>query len=434
MNKLDFFTPVRYDGQEKNIKHQEKNIKHHIFEGIEDYFSLEGKLLQEGIDINDGTVSKVKSCMKTILQRKEEGGVHLYNSTGNHRVFSLDTEPGLVFKMNDSKNVQTLRGGDSMIARYQIMISAKTVCRTHELGLLVIPNAKLFTVNADGEDYDIIAEKKVDINPDESSQEELFEEHADSLNETIRQLTVFIAKTGFSDVEWRNIPVLNDSQDENGNRKIALIDIEEMSSPATGLFGGFLRRGLVECVNEEQGEIVVNEAKKHLSWSSSLGESAERSLKRRKAELESGKQLKQFYETKGIVSGKEPIQVDVDSLGLDLTEEGQIDCRCRGQFSKLKWEKKTVTLRDVAEEVIAKMNSLIQQSADGKSVKGKRYFVLGTNAKPFNQYLNLPSSKFFITEEAEKQLWLRRIIQALIDKAHIFKLDKINGHGYFVQA
>ena len=39
-----------------------------------------------------------------------------------------------------------------------------------------------------------------------------------------------------------------------------------------------------------------------------------------------------------------------------------------------------------------------------------------------------------ISEEKEKQLWLRRIVAALIDKGHIFKLDKVTGHGYFIQA
>lgn len=199
--------------------------------------------LQKGIDINQSTVTKVQSCMEKILKREEGNGVKLYTSQNNHRVFSLESVPNLVFKMKASKNVKTVGQDDSMKARYNMMIDSKRICRVHQLGLLVIPNAKLFTVQYEGEDYEIIAEQKVDIDPYESQQQKHFEDHADSLNEAIRQLTVFIAKTGFSDVEWRNVPVINNSLDKSGNRKIALIDIEETKGAELGFLGMY---GLTE--------------------------------------------------------------------------------------------------------------------------------------------------------------------------------------------
>ena len=51
------------------------------------------------------------------------------------------------------------------------MLYAQTVIRTHKLGLLVIPHAKLFTVNVKGKKQEILAEEKMDINPYESAQE-----------------------------------------------------------------------------------------------------------------------------------------------------------------------------------------------------------------------------------------------------------------------
>jgi len=83
------------------------------------------------------------------------------------------------------------------------------------------------------------------------------------------------------------------------------------------------------------------------------------------------------------------------------------------------------------------MNSLIQQTSDEKSVQGYRYFVLDTNNTFLReyQYFGLPPGKSFNpSKEEEKQRWLPRIIQALIEKGHIYKLDKVNGHGYFIQA
>lgn len=490
MDKLGFFTPVRFDGQEKGIKH-------HLFEGVEGYFSLGGvkayvvlnkivdgsqevelkyasesktekmilgaikvvsymtciiplmmlvtkaifrathkfhvisaaEVLQEGINISDATVSKIRSCMKNILLNKEGDGVHFYKSGDNHRVFSLDAEPELVFKMS-SNNVRFSGSSSAIKARYQTMVSAKTVCMTHYLGLLVIPNAKLFKVDG----LDIIAEKKVDIISDESAQEKNFEDCANRLNEAIHQLTVFIVKTGFSDVEWRNIPVIENIPD--GNCKIALIDIEEMEGAKTGLFGGIFRRGLVGCVNEEQIDIVIEEARKY----GLVDEAAVQRVKSyRLEELQSDKQLKQYYKTRNIEKGKEPIQVDVDSLGLDLTEEGQIETPTKIETDdaiEIIMDLKTVTMREVVKDVIKKMNGLIQESSDEKSVKGKRYFVLDTGRGPFHRYnrLGVPPNAVYISEEEEKKIWLKRIIQALIEKGHIFKLDKVNGHGYFVQA
>jgi len=189
---------------------------------------------------------------------------------------------------------------------------------------------------------------------------------------------------------------------------------------------------LVECVSEKQIDKVIEEARKHGVIDDQRAEAAK---KRRQEELESGKQLKQFHEKQGVVTGKEPIQVDIHSLGLDLMEEGQIKFRAL-EDNKPKWEKKTVTLKEVVEDVIAKINTLIQENSNEKSVKGKRYLLLNIHDDPFNQYdrLGLPPGKWFINEDEEKKIWLRRLVQALVDTAHILKPDKVNGHGYFIQA
>ncbi|MCP5506411.1 MAG: hypothetical protein H7A38_05975 [Chlamydiales bacterium] len=378
--------------------------------------------------------------MENVLQRKEEGGVKLYNSQGSHRVFSLDTAPEYIFKINASKNSYAVGQNDSMRERYQTMINAQTVCRNYALGLLVIPNAKLFTVEAEGEKYEIIAEKKLSLNPSESAQEQFFEEYASSLNETIRQLAVFICKTGYSDVEWRNNPVLNDAPDQFGCRKIGLIDIEEMDSTTTGLFGGGLgRRGLVRCVTEEQGRIVKDVANKYGVSTSSFASAHAR----RKEEIEEGQKLKQHYTTHNIVTGFEPVKVDISTLGLDLKEEAEI-----GEFAidenekaiikgnDFVYQKRIIKLEDVIKRVVEEINKLIQKHPDSDSAKGKRYFVLSTNREPFESYLKLglPEGKFMISEEDEKKIWLRRIINALVEKGHLFKLEKVNGHGYFIQA
>ncbi|MGK5595668.1 MAG: hypothetical protein ACSNEK_09980 [Parachlamydiaceae bacterium] len=297
-------------------------------------------------------------------------------------------------------------------------------------------------MEADGNEYAFIAEGSLDFDPNESAHEELYHKYSTELNETARQLAIFVAKTGFNDVTWRNIPIITEATDFHGLRRIALIDVEHMKSSIEGFIGstGFLgngSRGLIACVSEEQMHIVIEEARKQGIAISE--EQAREAKNRRLKELGDDNQLRTLYTHNSVITGKEPIQVDLDSLGLDLNEEGQISVIVgvdeTSRFG-LKWEKQTVTLRTVAEDLISEMNKLIQNSSDQASAKGKRYFVLDTNKDPFkaSSSLGLPSAQAFISKEEEKQLWLHRIIQALIDEGHIFKLNEVNGHGYFIQA
>ncbi len=336
MDQLDFSTPVRYDGQEKNTKH-------HIFEGIDGYFSLGGKKAYilgkmvdgsqgveleyrleskvkkmilgaikvvsymtgiiplimliakaifrathkfhnipcSGVTLTESTVQKVQSVMGSVLKKEENNGVKIYLGQKVHRIFSVDSEPNIIFKMAPDNNKKIER-------RYKNKVRAKTVCRIHDLDLLVIPGVRKFEVKHEGKKYTVIAEEKVEINPEESVQEKNYHDYADSLDETIRQLTVFICETGFCDMKWQNAPVVEKSL-RNGNRKIALIDIEEMESVEGGLFGEatFKRRGLVRCVNEKQGKIVLEEAKKHLEWIEYHDDLARKAQEKRIEELKS---------------------------------------------------------------------------------------------------------------------------------------------------
>jgi hypothetical protein len=382
-------------------------------------YSISEKELQSGVVISEGTISKIQTCMKNILQRKEEGGVKLYNSQSDHRVFSLDTAPEYIFKMKASKNCRALGRDDAMKTRYQTMINALTVCRTHGLGLLVIPNAKLFTVEVEGKEYEIIAEKKLCLNPTDSAQEKYFEEYASSLNETIRQLAVFICKTGYSDVEWRNNPVLNDVPDQFGCRKIGLIDIEDMGSKTTGLFGGEGRRGLVGCATEKQGKIIEGVAKKYGVSTSSFASAHAR----RKEEIEEEQKLKSFYSTKNITTGYETIHVDEDAL----------------VFSD--YPEKTQELKKLTLQLVNTINEKIQAAELNESTKGRRYILIDVNRGPFllpNTELIEPGKKaaqdFETYEEFQNATFLGHIVKKLLELKVIHKLVKRNGNGYFIQA
>lgn len=374
--------------------------------------------LQQGISISEETVAKVRACMRYVLARQEEGGVKLYNSQPKHRVFTLETVPDLIFKMN----VTTIPWEKKLTeVRYQKMIDAQTVVRVHQLGLLVVPHAKLFTV-VDGETHKIIAEQKMDINPHSSAQEQYFQEYAESLNEAVSQLAIFICKTRYSDVEWRNNPVLNNSLDENGNRKIALIDIEELNSAQIGLFGGgFGRRGLVRCVNEQQGLLVQKVAQQNGIGGGNT--SFEDAHNQRIKELEEGRKLSEYYERQNIVVGDEPIQVEESALDFSAypAERGE-------------------NLRNLALEVIKAINDKISNSSPDESVKGRRYIRIDTNQGPFAGMgsrladPSIPAEPYKTNEEYYNATFLGCVVKQLADLGAIYKLVKSSGGVYFIQA
>lgn len=249
-------------------------------------YNISKEELQQGISISQKRV-------QYLLKRREDANTTFYGAgINNYLVFGLDAEPELIFKL------AFFPDDDSFLNdRYEKTIFAKTVIRTHQLGLLIIPNTKLFTVTLRKRKHAVIVEQKMDIDQDIDVQEQSFLDYADSLNEAVCQLALFICKTGYSDVAWRNNPILNNSLDEKGNRKIVLVDLEELDSPEVGLFGEEnKRRGLVGCVNEKQGKMVKIIAEKE-GISTSLFTYA---YFRRRMELEEEYGLKKLHTKKRI--------------------------------------------------------------------------------------------------------------------------------------
>lgn len=391
--------------------------------------------LEKGMNISEEIAVKIQTLVPKILKTEKDDKIEYLKDS---KVFKLKEYPNLVFKMDISStnshtfhNGKLLDGKAIMENRFNNMVKAKEICLINNLGLLIIPHAKKFTFNTDdNRKCVVIAEESMDINHSESAQKEFYYKYSKELNETARQLAIFIAKTGFNDVTPRNIPILNEVENFQGNRRVALIDLEHMENSVYGFTGsGNGSCGLLGCVSEAQIDIVINEARKKGITIS------DKDKQRRLQEIESHKKLKQYYENKGIVTGKEPIQVDVDSLGLDLAEEGQIRLYVKDENGVVKREKGTVTMRKVVEDVLKEINKLIQKKSDQESTQGKRYILLNTHKGSFLEYntLGVPRNSW-ISEEDVKKLWLNRIIAALIDKGHIFKLDTENGHGYFIQA
>ncbi|MBS1659068.1 MAG: hypothetical protein JST18_13355 [Bacteroidetes bacterium] len=350
-----------------------------------------------------------------IRSREDTGQIHWIN----RNVFTLTAFPNLIFKIPQDHS------------RFKNMVEAQNVCLAHQLDCLIVPHARPVRVGP----HLIIVERRLDIQSDESAQEDLY--RLPGLDETIRQLAIFTALTGFSDVTWRNIPLIDTANDFEGNRKIALIDLEEMRSARTGFFGAAwpFRRGLVDCLHSaEHIDIALAEARNH----NVRGHYAEIKA-RRLQEIEEDGRLQQFHERTGCLNDpRKLIEVaDLASLELlNLEEEGEIvfynESDDTDEIVKIQ---KKVTLREVTLDVIRLINEALAKTPEDASVKGKRYILLGVNQGIMHAYQNLGylSHVPYDSEDDQRQ-WLRRIINALVEKGHLFKLDMVNGHGFFIQA
>lgn len=388
--------------------------------------------LEKGINLKHETVEEIVSLLPDILKKKENAKIK-WLAKARTLVFSLKSAPGLVFKVGDPKlrvpsGGKFLNANESMGIRYKNMITAQEVCLKHKLTHLVIPNAKKFVVKLN-QNYVFTAERRLDFNHTESAQEQQFFLNAKKMDETIRQLAVFIAETGFSDVTWRNIPLLNSAGE--GHKKIGLIDLEDFGLPDIGLFGnGWKHRGLINCLfSEKHIDIVLEEAaKKKIDFESDV-------KNKRLPAIKMYRELHRFFEEKGILNNQRQLVHidDFNSLGLNLEEEAEIDVEepmlNENGDEEMVVVKKTVKLKTVLQEVVDAINGKITTSDGDKSIKDQRNLTLRFKNGKLQPYRELGK-----IAGDESKSWVNRIIQALVARGHIFKIERTDSDRYLVQA
>jgi hypothetical protein len=395
--------------------------------------------LEKGVNLTPETIKKIQSLVPSILKGEDKEGTQYIQGS---KIFSHKNYPNLIFKMGladggkTEHNGKWLNGKQVMERRYENMIKAKRICLIDKLDLLAVPHAKKINFKTpDGKEGVLIAEERMNISSD-NDQEDLYFSQAKDLNHTVKQLATLIAKTGFNDVTPRNIPIINESKSKHGQRRAALIDLEHMNNAVNGFTGDLNGScGLIGCLaNQEQFDIVMEEARKNgLNVKKSKFADAK---KERINTIAYETKLRQFWQNKGIVNGAEPLQVDVDSLGLDLNEQGQMNVP-EIVNGKLEYKKQKVSMREAILDVVGEINRLIQKNAAKSiTIKGRRYIKLDTNEKPFSDFLRLgiPDDVMVLKDGEHKKLWMHKIIIALIAKGYIFGLQKYNGHGFFIQA
>ena len=172
----------------------------------------------------------------------------LYESSYDHIVFSLDKYP-YVFKVIGPRELPDRLKNTR---RAQNLLKSST--------RLAVPWARSENV---GLPSPILIEEKLPISSgDNLRQIEIYMRYGDQLTPHMLELVDFISKTGWSDVEPRNLPAF---ETKEGKLKIGMVDLETFSNSITlGLLGNsYLRRtGLLKCcVTHDQALKVYNKIK-----------------------------------------------------------------------------------------------------------------------------------------------------------------------------
>jgi len=357
--------------------------------------------LEERIDISLPISAAVHACLGKIMRRTALQGVRCFSCAEHHRVFSVDSIPGLVFKVTN----YTSREQPFLVTnadRFASTVEAYRTIKTSHFDLLKIPHMRLFTLDFDGRTYSIIAEQKMDIEDDASIQEELYLQRSHSIDMAIMQVVRFICATGFERSSWKDLPILENSLDQEGNRKIVLIDIEDIGS--INIESALIN--LIECVSYNQLQSIRNTTR-------GLGihtRQLDIAMAVRTAELKKNEMLRQFYREKQIVVGTEHVIVDRNLLFFT-----------NDQVANEKLVQLTLLIVD-------EINLQVSRSSPESSVKKRREIYLNTHN---GNFLHSTGTIFGIPLhflDAE----VRQAIQKLIDIRVIFSL--LGNNKYFLQA
>jgi len=121
---------------------------------------------------------------------------------------------------------------------------------------------------------------------------------------------------------------------------------------------------------------------------------------------------------------------------LDLDQEGEIEEYVDTLDQSSGWQKRSISLRDVAKEVIDELNTLIQNSPERESIQSQRLLDFNTGEAPFSRYshLGLPKGQLLAWSDKDRaKLWINQILHALVEKEALFQV-KENLYGFSIQA
>jgi len=289
-----------------------------------------------------------------------------------------------------------------MDAHSQLSNRARKICEDHHLHLLYVPKCKVVDF-----DHHFIIEEKAQLlgSGGWESQKTCYQwaitdpQLQPYIKEVFRQLTVFIALTGFWDVKYNNISLTDDG-------RVALFDLDEggSSGKESGVLSGLSR--LFRMVPAQWCDELIKIAEPHLSpgnlkkLQEELPQLSEKDTKRR----ESRDRKAQFYAARGITY---PTQ----TLG----------------FDKEKFKTYDSNVNFFVEKTIELLNKQIPHISRLSLVTGRKVFIQTNMHHPIRVAMRDIGMSHFpkFDEIVEKGL------KALQEQGYILSYKFVNNYNYF---
>ncbi|EXK23600.1 hypothetical protein FOMG_19639 [Fusarium oxysporum f. sp. melonis 26406] len=208
-----------------------------------------GKGVHLSFSVQTALHNTVAHFRKNLIAEEPVEGVEILSPA----IFSLDCAPKVVFKIADDS------GSKDMVNRWGYVERADAICKKKQLNLLVLPQQSLYEIRYQYGIIHVIAEERLPLANNFLVHARRYETLAKHLDPTLQQLVTFIAASGFRDVDFRNIPILDQDLIPNAALKIALVDLENCGDIIDGtqnwgyyqsaFFGtGGGTRGLFGCI------------------------------------------------------------------------------------------------------------------------------------------------------------------------------------------
>jgi len=204
----------------------------------------------------EGNIEEIK---KVLLEKApHEVGSRDFSSSKNVKrygtklgIFSLNRVPNLIFKkdmFNKTKSGwrQSRLWKMCVKTRYQNIQTAKQIIDDMGFKHLRVPQSVMFETIKRSQKFQILAQEKFTPLLDRTGKP-LKPKDANLTDEAVRELVLFILKTGYFDVDNRNLFIV----EEKGERKIAIIDFEyaDVKRLHTAFHGGSINGGKTETIS-----------------------------------------------------------------------------------------------------------------------------------------------------------------------------------------
>lgn len=223
---------------------------------------LSESLFKVRLSIGSTITLELANIFDCILNKDETCGLSFFQSQPTHRIFCLKKYPSLIFKINIDENSK-----HPIKDRYEKALEAETILRVFQLSHLKVPACQMIPLKIDERSYDVLVEEKLIFDSSYSFQKKAFTLLDQDTEQAVAQLALFICKSGYSDVEYRNNPILDYTL--YPSCQIGLIDLEHLESTVWGLFGmnrkkhGIERKGLIGLCSQLVQDKVFKIAKDH---------------------------------------------------------------------------------------------------------------------------------------------------------------------------